>query len=169
MHEFLLEFGISLPKGLAIMKRLSTVLAEHDLPARLTALLQRLHEHFCYLDEQIKALDKELAGQLTDDDLGRRLLSIPCVEPITASLLAIEMGDGKQYGCSRDFAASVSLVPRQYSTGGKTNLLEISKRGKKTSDGYWFNAPVSICRGWSISTVHWPSGCAHYSVDGTQP
>jgi hypothetical protein len=131
MHGFLLEFGISLPKRLAIMKRLSTVLAEHDLPARLTALLQRLHEHFCYLDEQIKALDKELAGQLADDDLGRRLLSIPCVGPITASLLAVEMGDGKQYGCSRDFAASVGLVPRQYSTGGKTNLLGISKRGDK--------------------------------------
>lgn len=131
MHGFLLEFGISLPKGLAIMKRLSAVLAEHDLPARLTALLQRLHEHFCYLDEQIKALDKELTGQLADDDLGRRLLSIPCVGPITASLLAVEMGDGKQYECSRDFAASVGLVPRQYSTGGRTNLLGISKRGDK--------------------------------------
>jgi transposase len=41
------------------------------------------------------------------------------------------MGDGKQYGCSRDFAASIGLVPRQYSTGGKANLLGISKRGDK--------------------------------------
>ena len=56
---------------------------------------------------------------------------MPCVGPITASLLAAEMGDGKQYGCSRDFAASVGLVPRQYSTGGKANLLGISKRGDK--------------------------------------
>ncbi|MCQ4243406.1 IS110 family transposase [Stutzerimonas stutzeri] len=131
LHGFLLEFGISLPKGLAIMKRLSSVLAEHELPVRLAVLLQRLHEHFVYLDEQIKALDKELAGQLAEDDLGRRLLGVPCVGPITASLLAVEMGDGKQYGCSRDFAASVGLVPRQYSTGGKANLLGISKRGDK--------------------------------------
>ena len=80
--------------------------------------MQRLHEHFVYLDEQIKALDKELAGQLAGDDLGRRLL-------------AVEMGDGKQYGCSRDFAASVGFVPRQYSTGGRANLLGISKRGDK--------------------------------------
>jgi Transposase IS116/IS110/IS902 family len=42
------------------------------------------------------------------------------------------MGDGKQYGCSRDFAASVGLVPRQYSTGGKTSLPGISRRGDKT-------------------------------------
>ena len=131
MHGFLLEFGVSLPKGLAIMKRLAVVLAEHELPVRLTVLLQRLHDHFVYLDEQIKELDKEVAGQLADDDLGRRLLSIPCVGPITASLLAVEMGDGQQYGCSRDFAASVGLVPRQYSTGGRANLLGISKRGDK--------------------------------------
>ena len=131
MHGFLLEFGVSLPKGLAIMKRLAVVLAEHELPVRLTVLLQRLHDHFVYLDEQIKAMDKELACQVADDDLGSRLLSIPCVGPITASLLAVEMGDGKQYRCSRDFAASVGLVPKQYSTGGKANLLGISKRGDK--------------------------------------
>ena len=126
MHGFLLELG-----GLAIMKCLASVWAEHELPVRLTVLLQRLHDHFVYLDEQIKAMDKELACQLADDDLGSRLLSIPCVGPITASLLAVEMGDGKQYRCSRDFAASVGLVPRQYSTGGKANLLGISKRGDK--------------------------------------
>jgi transposase len=131
MHGFLLEFGISLPKGPTMMKRLASILSEHELPIRLTVLLQRLHKHFSYLDEQIKEMDKELIGQLADDDLGSRLLSIPCVGPITASLLAAEMGDGKQYGCSRDFAASVGLVPRQHSTGGKATLLGISKRGDK--------------------------------------
>lgn len=94
-------------------------------------LLQHLYDHFVYLDEQIKELDKELAGQLAGDDLGSRLLSIPCVGPITASLLAVEVGDDQQYGFSRDFAASVGLAPRQYSTGGKANLLGISKRGDR--------------------------------------
>ena len=131
MHGFLLEFGISLPRGLAIMKRMPVILTQHELPTRLMTLLDRLREHFNYLDGQIKDLDKELARQLADDDLGSRLLSIPCVGPITASLLAVEMGDGKQYACSRDFAASIGLVPRQYSTGGKATLLGISKRGDK--------------------------------------
>lgn len=99
------------------MKRLASILAEHELPVRLTVVLQRLHDHFAYLDEQIKDLDKELACQLADDDLGSRLLSLLCVGPITASLLAVEMDDGLQYRCNRDFAASVGLVPRQYSAG----------------------------------------------------
>lgn len=131
LHGFLLEFGISLPVGQAVIKRLPAVLAEHALPPRLVAILERLHGHFKYLSEQISEIDAEMARQLADDELGQCLLSIPCVGPITASVLAAEMGDGKQYGCSRDFAASVGLVPRQYSTGGKSNLLGISKRGDK--------------------------------------
>jgi transposase len=131
IHGFLLEFGISLPVGQAVIARLPAVLAEHSLPPRLIAILERLHAHFKYLSEQIGEIDKEIARQLADDDLGQRLLSIPGVGPVTASVLASEMGDGKQYGCSRDFAASIGLVPRQYSTGGRANLLGISKRGDK--------------------------------------
>jgi len=131
MHAFLLEFGISLPIGIAVVRPLPAVLAEHELPPGLVAILERLHSHFKYLEQQIADLDKEIANQLADDDLGRRLLTIPGVGPITASVLTAEIGDGKQYARSRDFAASIGLVPRQYSTGGRANLLGISKRGDK--------------------------------------
>ncbi|MBB2984791.1 transposase [Paraburkholderia tropica] len=131
IHGFLLEFGINLPAGRAIMTRLPAVLAEHSLPPRLVSTLERLHEHWKYLCGQIADLDKEIERQLADDDLGQRLMTIPDVGPITASVLVAEMGDGKQYACGRDFAASVGLVPRQYSTGGRSTLLGISKRGDK--------------------------------------
>lgn len=131
IHGFLLEFGISLPVGHAVIRRLPSVLAEQALPARLVSLLERLHGHFKYLDEQIEDIEMELTRQLNEDDLGQRLMSIPGVGPITASVLVAEVGDGKQFGCGRDFAASIGLVPRQYSTGGKNNLLGISKRGDK--------------------------------------
>lgn len=131
IHAFLLEFGISLPVGHAVIRRLPAILAEHSLPPRLVQVLQRLQSHFKYLDEQIAEIEKELARQLADDDLGQRLMTVPCVGPITASVLASEMGDGKQYRCGRDFAAALGLVPRQHSTGGRNNLLGISKRGDK--------------------------------------
>jgi len=131
IHAFLLEFGISLPIGHAAVRRLPAILAEHSLPPRLVQVLQRLHAHFKYLDEQIAEVEKDLAAQLADDDLGQRLMTVPGIGPITASMLASEVGDGKQYRCGRDFAASLGLVPRQYSTGGRSNLLGISKRGDK--------------------------------------
>ncbi len=65
------------------------------------------------------------------DDIAQRLRTIPGVGLITASLLSSQLGDGKQYVKSRDFAASMGLVPRQYSTGGRNTLLGISKRGNK--------------------------------------
>lgn len=131
IHAFLWEFGISLPKGEAIIKRLSNVLAENGLPPYLTQLVIRLHHHYLYLVEQIKELDTLLQEQLKQDEIGQRLLTIPSIGPITASLLTSLLGDGKHYIKSRDFAASTGLVPRQYSTGGKTTLYGISKRGNK--------------------------------------
>lgn len=131
IHGFLLEFGISLPVGHAAIKHLPSVLAEEHLPARLVMVLERLRVHFKYLDEQIADIEKDLSRQVTEDDLGQRLMTVPGIGPITASVLAAEVGDGKHYHCGRDFAASVGLVPRQYSTGGRHNLLGISKRGDK--------------------------------------
>lgn len=69
--------------------------------------------------------------QLKEDNAGTRLLSIPGIGPITASALVADAGDASNYHNGRDFAASLGLVPRQYSTGGQTKLLGISKRGDK--------------------------------------
>lgn len=132
IHAFLLEFGISLPTGPAIIKRLPSVLAEHHLPTRLILTLEYLHSHCKYLDERIADLEKELGRQIKEDDLSQRLMTVPGVGPITASLLSAELGDGKQYRYGRDFAASLGLTPRQYSTGGRATLLGITKRGDKT-------------------------------------
>jgi transposase len=131
MHGFLLEFGISLPAGKTGVVRLPELLSFHSLPAQLVAILKRLHEHFKHLQRQITELDGELAQQLADDDVGQRLMSIPGIGPITASVPASEVGDGKQFSCIRDFAASPGLVPRHYSTGGRSNLLGISRRGDR--------------------------------------
>ncbi|KVU22813.1 IS110 family transposase [Burkholderia ubonensis] len=131
IHAFLLEFGISLPRGMAVMRRLPAVLEAQALPPRLVAVLERLQAHFKYLDEQIGQLEHELLTQLHEDERSERLLEIPGIGPITASVLMSELGDARQYGSARQFAASIGLVPRQYSTGGKPTLLGISKRGDK--------------------------------------
>lgn len=131
IQAFLLEFGVSAPKGPTLIKRLAEIMETNNLPPYMTGLLQKLREHYDYLVGQIKDLEIQLQISLDEDETGQHLLSIPCVGPLTASLLSTQLGDGKQYGCSRDFAASTGLVPRQYSTGGRTSLQGISKRGNK--------------------------------------
>ncbi|MEQ5055948.1 IS110 family transposase [Klebsiella michiganensis] len=131
IQAFLLEFGVSAPKGPTLLKRLTEIMETSNLPPYMTGLLQTLREHYDYLVAQIKDLEIQLQRALDEDEAGQHLLSIPCVGPLTASLLSTQLGDGKQYGSSRDFAASTGLVPRQYSTGGRTTLQGISKRGNK--------------------------------------
>ncbi len=150
MHAFLLEFGISVPRGAAVISRLSTILEDNSLPLYLSQLLLKLQQHYHYLVEQIKDLESQLKRKLDEDEVGQRLLSIPCVGTLTASTISTEIGDGKQYASSRDFAAATGLVPRQYSTGGRTTLLGISKRGnKKKKDP---NFVGSMCRGIHTKT-----------------
>lgn len=131
VHGFLLEFGLSLPRGAALLRRLPAVLSHETLPARLVALLERLRGQVRYLDEQLKQVEQELLAALREDDRSRRLLEIPGIGPITASALSVELGDARQFANARQFSASIGLVPRQYSTGGKPTLLGISKRGDR--------------------------------------
>lgn len=91
-----------------------------------------MHAHYLYLIEQVKDIEKSLQQILKQDEASQLLLSIPGVGPITASVLAAQLGDGKKYRTSRDFAASTGLVPKQYSTGGRSTLLGISKLGNRT-------------------------------------
>ncbi|SPS03027.1 hypothetical protein CBM2634_U610004 [Cupriavidus taiwanensis] len=54
IHGILLEFGISLRIGMSVIERLPATLSEHTLPPRLVQVLERLHTHFKYLDDQVK-------------------------------------------------------------------------------------------------------------------
>jgi predicted Zn-ribbon and HTH transcriptional regulator len=79
MHAFLLEFGISVPRGAAVISRLSTLLEDSSLPLYLSQLL-KLQQHYHYLVEQIKDLESQLKRKLDEDEVGQRLLSIPALE-----------------------------------------------------------------------------------------
>ncbi len=159
MHAFLLEFGISVPRGAAVISRLSTLLEDSSLPLYLSQLLLKLQQHYHYLVEQIKDLESQLKRKLDEDEVGQRLLSIPCVGTLTASTISTEIGDGKQYASSRDFAAATGLVPRQYSTGGRTTLLGISKRGNKKIRTLLVQCAEGIhTKNWNTSLASWPTG-----------
>jgi transposase len=131
IHAGLLEVGISLAPGFKSIKELPILLDECSFSPLIKKLLMELHSHFNYLDGRVKALDKEVECQAAEDDLASRLMTMPCVGPITSTALAAELGDGKQFKCGRNYAASIGLVPKQHSTGDKTVLLGISKRGDR--------------------------------------
>jgi transposase len=84
---------------------------------------------FRALNRQVEELEREINAWHREDTASKRLQAIPGIGPITASALVASVGDAKVFHNGRQFAAWLGLVPRQSSTGGKTNLLGISKRG----------------------------------------
>jgi len=133
IHGILLEFGIVIPLSKVMLRRLPDALAVHDLPSRLIQIIHRLHEHYRYLDQQVADVERDLTAQLREDENATRLLSIPGIGTITASLLASEVGNVAQFAGGRNFAASIGLVPRQHSTGGRITLCGISKNEMNAS------------------------------------
>jgi transposase len=86
-------------------------------------------EHLRALDRQVQELEREINAWHREDTASQRLQAIPGIGPLTASALVASVGNANAFHNARQFAAWLGLVPRQNSSGGKTKLLGISKRG----------------------------------------
>lgn len=130
----LLEFGLSFPTGHRAMKDLYPWLAKQRsicLPEALIQELQIAHDHYLYLNERIAEQDGKIIAAVKEDERCQLLKTIPGVGDMISSQVVMEVGSGQQFRNGRDMASWLGLVPRQYSTGGKSTLLGISKRGNK--------------------------------------
>ena len=92
-------------------------------------LVQRLLDHLKELDRQVDELEKQIVKWHRQNDDSSKLAEVPGIGPITASALMASIGDAKSFDNGRQVAAWLGLVPKQHSSGGKQNLLGISKRG----------------------------------------
>lgn len=130
----LLEFGLSLPTGHNKMKGLFQWLAEQTirLPAMLMQELIEHHEYYLMLNERIARQDEKLKKLVDRNSNAQLLMSIPGVGTLTAAQCLSDIPNVSEFKNGRHLAAWLGLVPHQYSTGGKTTLLGISKRGNKS-------------------------------------
>lgn len=135
VRGFLSELGITIPKGInRLRERLTGLLEEEDirLPDWGKKLLRNHLEYFNLLQEQINKLEQELKRIYDESPVCKRLTTIPGIGPITATAIVAAIADVNSFNSGRHLSAWLGLVPKQNSTGGKTQLGGISKRG----DGY---------------------------------
>jgi transposase len=92
-------------------------------------LIVGLYENWLWLDERIETITAEIEKIAAKQAACARLMSIPGVGPIISTALVAAIGDGEAFDRGRDFGAWLGVVPRQYSTGGRTVLGRISKQG----------------------------------------
>jgi len=132
IRGLLAEFGIVVPQGLShISARVPELIedASNELPGTFRVLVQRLLDHLKELDSQVDELEAQIKQSHRNSEMSRKLEKIPGIGPITASALVATVGDARTFENGRQLAAWMGLVPAQSSSGGKTNLLGMSKRG----------------------------------------
>jgi len=83
------------------------------------------------LQTLIGSVEKRIMTQHRLNQASKRLETIPGIGVIGATAITATVTDPTVFRSGRDFAASVGLVPREDSTGGKTKLGPISKRGDR--------------------------------------
>lgn len=132
MRALCIEYGIAIRNGAGVFKvDLPRVVADesNDLSVGMRRILNDLFEDLKALEVRTAHVTQEIEAHAAQDDVARRLMTIPGIGPLGATALLAAIGDGKQFAKARDLASWLGLVPRQHSTGGKPTLLGISKRG----------------------------------------
>ena len=132
MRGLLMEYGIVIPAGLQRLRRalpgiLST--ADDTLPTLARMVVTGLHTRLQEVDERIADYDRQIVQLARQNEAAKRLMQLEGVGPITATAVVATVGDAKAFHHGRQFAAWLGLVPKQFSTGGKSVLGRITKRG----------------------------------------
>ena len=131
LRGILLEFGITIPQGFAsLLRALPEILEDGDneLPDLYRPTLHRLYNRMLELREDIDAMTSEVTLLVKGHPVCSRLTAIEGVGPIGALSLYAALGSGAAFTKSREFAAYLGLTPRQYSSGGKTRFVGLSKK-----------------------------------------
>ena len=134
MRGLLSERGIVINQGInQVRKQLPELLEDGDnvLTTISRVAFAEQYERLLEIDKEIQAHDKKIKQVCLANELSKRLMDVPGIGPMTATIVASDLGEGQHYESARHYAASLGIVPKQHSSGGKTVLLGISKRGNR--------------------------------------
>jgi transposase len=125
------EFGIVVSGGMARLRRVMIEIGtgQRELPLLVRQTIGELYERMLAQDRKAQEYERRISQLAKQDAAASRLMQIEGVGPITASALVASVGNARLFRSGREFAAWLGLTPRQHSSGGKTKLGGITKRG----------------------------------------
>ena len=128
------EFGKIVPQGAANVSKLIAIVEdlEGGLPADAIPTLKVLVATLAHLEAEISKLDTEIARCAQDNEVARRLMTVPGIGPLIATAIAVLAPPPETFRKARDFAAWLGLTPRQHSTGGKQRLGATTRMGERS-------------------------------------
>jgi len=155
IRGFLLERGVIVRQGLRFLRQaLPDILAKRTdvLSPRMVRVVADLASDWRQLDEQIEHVTDEIKTLAKNDDNCRRVMTVPGIGPIISTAMVAAIGSGAAFAKGRDFSAWIGLVPKQLSTGDRTILGRITKRG----NGYLRTLFMQAARVILLRPASWP-------------
>jgi len=158
------EYGVFIPVGIrALRRQIPEVLGNtHN---QLTPLAREVvadqYQRLREIDRHVIDYDRRIDSVFRNNELCQRLTEVEGVGPLTATALVAAVGDANEFGNGRHLAAWLGLVPRQHSSGARTRLLGISKRGNtylRTLLIHGARSVVRRCGSNSDARGHWIQG-----------
>ena len=134
IRGLLAEYGIVIAQGITkVRKELPCILedAENELSILGRELFADLYLELQEYDKQVAKYDLKIKQICRSNNVCKLLVKLPGVGPLIATAIVSAIGDAKIFRNGREMSAFLGVVPRQYSSGGKQNLLGISKRGDR--------------------------------------
>lgn len=134
LRGLLSEFGIVISQGrFTLQNSIDCILedAENGIPDLARELLFDLVQRIRNANDEILRYDRKIYAIVKHMESAQKLMTIPGVGEHSATAIVATVADGKQFKSSRQFAAWIGLVPRQFTTGDHAQLGRISKRGDK--------------------------------------
>jgi len=134
IRGLLIEFGIVIDPTISKLKKAIPDIisdAENDLSMISRDLFSRLFSELLILEKEVLHYETQIKLVSKENERAKLLEQIPGIGYLTATALIAAMGDPNNFKNGRHFSAWLGLVPRQNSSGGKSKLLGISKRGDK--------------------------------------
>jgi transposase len=130
LRGVLAEFGLRIPRSAAALRRaMVEVVHDEKLPLAVREMVTISREHLALLDLRIHECDRAIAAACRQDPAAQRVQAVSGVGVLTADATTASVGDAREFKNGRQFAAWIGLAPRQYSSGGKTKLGGITRRG----------------------------------------
>ena len=134
IRAFLIEQGITFRKSVAALRTSLQAILDNrsdEISLRMRKLILGLQQDWNWTNKWIEMATSEIKSVSESEASCQRLMTIPRIGPIISTAVVAAVGTGEAYDRGRDFAAWLGLVPRQHSTGGRTILGRITKRGSR--------------------------------------
>lgn len=112
-----------------LIRALPTLSEDPRLPEGMRAIVMEMQQQLTALHARLARCDHAIAQHVKTQPQAQRMQEMTGIGTLTASAATATVVDAKHYRNGRQFAAWLGLVPRQMSSGGKTKLGRISRRG----------------------------------------